>query len=69
MFEQYSGAGLEIKVIYIIFSIDKDDVHVKLYRVIWNINGFESRPDIFLFVSGKKNFENNRLEIYHVHLS
>jgi hypothetical protein len=54
MFKQYSRAGLEIKAIYILFSIDKDDVHVKLYRFIWSIKGFESSPDIFLFVSGKK---------------
>jgi hypothetical protein len=54
MFEQYSGVGLEINAIYILFSIDKDDIHVKLCTFIWNIKGFESRPDTLLFVSGKK---------------
>jgi len=53
MFEQNSGVGLEIKAIYILFSNDKRDAHVKLYRFIWNIKGFESRADIFLFVSIK----------------
>jgi len=55
MFEQYSGIGLEINAIsYILFSIDNDDIHIKLFTFIWNIKGFELKPDIFLFVSREK---------------